>query len=165
MNPIRLPRLAAPLGLAAALAATLGAQTLTAPMAVFKDGQATSTAQSGTAATLAVNGSATPSVAWTTFQTAGIDRATVIKAVLALNVRGVTTAGTLRVHALTAAVTAPEASVPLASIPYNPAVVIASAPLAAADVGKVIQLDITAAVKSGTFNGVALSSNTGLVAT
>lgn len=162
---IRIPRPLAPIGLAAALAAGANSQTLSTPMAVFKDGHATAVDNNGTAATLSVAGGASAAVAWLNFQSAGIDRATLTKAVLVLNVRGVTTAGTVRAHALSAAITPAEAAVPLASVTFNSAAVLASAPLAAADVGKVIQLDITTAVKAATFHGIALDAGDALVAT
>lgn len=163
---IRMPRPFVPIGLAAALAAGANAQTLSTPMAVFKDGHATAVDNNGTAATLSVTGAggATPATAWLNFQTTGIDRAVITKAVLALNVRGVTTAGTVRAHALTAAIAPAEAAVGLASVTYS-ATVLASAALASTDVGKVIQLDITSAVKAATFHGIALEAADALVAT
>jgi hypothetical protein len=150
--------------LAAALAVAAHAQTLPAPMAVLADGHATAASRSGTAATLNVNGSAAPSVAWLTFQTGGMDLSRVQKAMLTVFVRNVATAGTVRAHALSAPITAAEGSVTFAAIQYDAAAVLASVPVAVADTEMVIQLDVTAAVKAAAFHGLALTSNTGLVA-
>lgn len=162
---IRMPRPFVPIGLVAALAAGASAQTISTPMAVFKDGHATAVDNNGTAATLSVAGGASAAVAWLNFQSTGIDRATLTKAVLILNVRAVTTAGTVRAHALTSAIAPAEAAVPLASVAFSAATVLASAPLTAADVGKPIQLDITTAVKAATFHGIALDATDALAAT
>ncbi|MDQ3001230.1 MAG: hypothetical protein M3Y08_08220 [Fibrobacterota bacterium] len=165
MSSLRPFRALAGAALAAVLATATHAQSISAPMPVLADGYATAATRSGTALTLAVNGSAAPSVGWITYQTGGIDRPHVQKALLSLFVRSVAVAGTVRVHALNAAITATEGSVPLAAIPYDPAAVLASVAVVVADTEKVIQFDVTAAVKAGTFHGLALSSNNGLVAT
>ena len=150
--------------LALALAAAAQAQTVSVPVPPMADGHATSAARSGTLTTLNINGSAAPSVGWLTFQLAGRDLSRVTKATLALYVRNCPVAGTVRAHALTAPITAAEASVTFAAIQFDAAAVLASVPVAVADTEKVIQLDVTAAVKAATFNGLALSSNNGLVA-
>ncbi|MDQ3001228.1 MAG: hypothetical protein M3Y08_08210, partial [Fibrobacterota bacterium] len=159
-------------GLAVALAIALAysgtplwAQTVTVPMPVLRDGDASPTTNAGISATLSVRGGATPIVAWADFQTGGIDRANVQKAVLALHVKSIPAAGTLRVHSLSAAIAGPEKAVTRAAIPFDPAVVLASASLASSDAELVIHLDITAAVKAATFNGVALSTGDALSAT
>ncbi|MBD3239148.1 MAG: hypothetical protein GF331_01075, partial [Chitinivibrionales bacterium] len=72
--------------------------------------------------------------------------------------------GTLDVYPLSAAVTAPENSLPLGSLSRG-TTAIASVALGTADVEKVVQLDIASAVTGGSFHGVALVSDDGLVAT
>ena len=155
-------------GLAAALAfvaAPRAQTTVTAPMPILRDGYAAAASNNGTAATLAVRGGATPIVAWTEFQTAGIDRAAITKAVLNLQVKAVTASGTVRAHALTSAIVGAENAVAKAAIVFDAAAILASKALAPADVEQVIQLDITSAVKAGTFSGIALDATDALNAT
>jgi hypothetical protein len=147
------------------LAAAAHAQTIVSHMPGLNDGHATASVFNGTAPSLTVNGNASgPSVAWITFQTAGLDRAKIQKATLALLVKSVGPLGTLRVHTLTAPITALEANVPLASLSYDANAVAASLNLTASDVEKVVNLDITAIVKAAAFTGVALTSINGMVA-
>lgn len=164
MNSPRPSRALAGVAFALGLAAAAQAQIVSVPVPPLADGHATAAARSGTLTTLNINGTATPSVGWLTFQLAGRDLSRVTKATLALYVRNCAVAGTVRAHALTAPITAAEASVTFAAIQYDAASVLASVPVAVADTEKVIQLDVTTAVKAGSFNGLALSSNNGLVA-
>lgn len=154
-------------GLATALAfaAAPYAQTVTAPMPVLRDGYAAAASNNGTAATLSVRGGATPIVAWSEFQAAGIDRANVTKAVLNLQVKTVAASGTVRAHALTAAIAGAEKAIARAGIVFDAAAILASKSLAPADVEQVIQLDITSAVKAGAFFGIALDAADALNAT
>jgi hypothetical protein len=137
------------------------AQSIVTPMYVYKDGDATSGWYSGSEKEIVIDGGSQQSVGWITFQTQGIDFSKVGSAKLSLYVKSLTTPGTLQVHLLTSDITAPEINVRLTSIPVS-AVTTNSITLGTADVEKVIQIDLTNEVKSGTFRGVALTSEDGL---
>jgi uncharacterized protein (TIGR02145 family) len=145
------------------LAAAVTAQNITTPLFVFKDGDATAAIYSGTDKVMYVDGGAQQSVGWITFQTQGIDVSKIASAKLVLFVNALTSPGTLQVRLLTADITAPENNVRLTGIPVDAATA-SSQVLGTADVEKVIQIDLTTAVKSGTFKGVALTSDDGLAA-
>ena len=140
------------------------AQNIATPVFVLKDGDATAAGYSGTDKSLYVDGSANQSVGWITFQTQGVDVSKIASAKLVLFVNSLTSPGTLQARLLTADITAPENNVRLTSIPADVAIT-ASQALGTADVEKVVQLDLTAAMNSGTFKGVALTSDDGLAAT
>ena len=138
-------------------------QNIATPVFVLKDGDASAAAYSGTDKSIYVDGGAVQSVGWITFQIQGIDVSKIASAKLVLYVNALTSPGTLDARLLTADITAPENNVTLGSIPAA-STVTASLYLGTADVEKVAQLDLTAAVKSGTFKGVALTSDDGLAA-
>jgi hypothetical protein len=138
-------------------------QNIATPVFVLKDGDATAAGYTGTDKSLCVDGNAQQSVGWITFQTQGIDVSKIASAKLVLYVNALTSPGTLQVQLLTADITAPENNVRLADIPAQ-TMAIASQFLGTGDIEKAVQLDLTAAVKSGTFKGVALASDDGLVA-
>lgn len=146
------------------LAVTAYSQSIVTPVYVHKDGEASASGYAGSEKDVLVDGSAQQVVGWVTFQTAGVDLSQATTAMLTLYVKTLDNPGTLSVHSLTAAVTAPENALALASLPVG-AVAIASVSLGTADVEKVIQLDITAAVTGGSFHGIALMSGDGLLAT
>jgi hypothetical protein len=145
------------------LASAAFAQNIATPVFVLKDGDATAVAYSGTDKSIIVNGGAQQSVGWITFQTQGIDVSKIASAKLVLFVNALTSPGTLQAQLLTADITAPENNVRLTDIPAQTTAT-ATQTLGTADVEKVVQIDLTAAVKAGTFKGVALSSDDGLVA-
>jgi len=144
-------------------ATTAFAQNIATPMFVLKDGDATAVGYSGTDKEIYVDGSAQQSVGWITFQTLGVDVTKIASAKLVLYVNALTNPGTLQVRLLTADITAPENSVRLTAIPADVAVTATQA-LGSANIEQVLQIDLTSAVKSGTFHGVALTSNDGLAA-
>jgi Collagen triple helix repeat (20 copies). len=138
-------------------------QNIATPVFVLKDGDATAAGYSGTDKSLYVDGGAQQSVGWITFQTQGIDVSKIASAKLVLFVNVLTSPGTLDARLLTADITAPENNVQLTTIPVA-LTITASQALGTANVEKAVQLDLTAAVKSGTFKGVALTSDDGLAA-
>ena len=138
-------------------------QNIATPVFVLKDGDATAAGYTGTDKSLCVDGNAQQSVGWITFQTQGIDVSKIASAKLVLYVNALTSPGTLQVQLLTADITAPENNVRLADIPAQ-TMATASQFLGTGDIEKAVQLDLTAAMKSGTFKGVALASDDGLVA-
>ena len=139
------------------------AQNIATPVFVLKDGDASAAGYTGTDKSLYVDGNAQQSVGWITFQTQGIDVSKIASAKLVLYVNAVSSLGTLQVLLLTADITAPENNVRLTDIPAQTTAT-ATQMLGTADVEKVVQLDLTAAIKSGTFKGVALASDDGLAA-
>jgi len=139
------------------------AQNIATPVFVLKDGDASAAAYSGTDKSIYVDGSAMQTAGWITFQMQGIDVSKIASAKLVLYVNSLTSPGTLEAHLLTAGITAPENNVPLSAIP-TAAAATATQLLGTANIGNVVQLDLTAAVKAGTFNGVALVSYDGLAA-
>lgn len=141
-------------------AATL-AQSIVTPVFVHKDGDASATGYTGSDKDIVVDGGSQQTVGWIMFQTQGIDVTKIASAKLVLYVNALTSPGTLQVRLLTADITAPENNVRLTGISADVAIA-ASQALGTTDVEKVIQIDLTAAVKSGTFKGVALMSNDGL---
>lgn len=153
--------------LAGLLAATaVSGLTIVTPVLVHKDGEASATGYTGSAKDILVDGGAGQVTAWMTFQTAGVDMAGIAGGVLVLYVKDVEGPGTLRVHALTKAVTSPEIHMTLADIAYD-AAALDSVALGTADIESVIQLDLTAALADTTtaFHGVALTSDDGFRAT
>ncbi|MBD3241412.1 MAG: hypothetical protein GF331_12560 [Chitinivibrionales bacterium] len=146
------------------LAVTAYGQSIVTPVFVHKDGEASASGYAGSEKDILVDGGAQQVVGWATFQTVGVDLSQVTSAILTLYAKDLDNPGTLSVHSLTAAVTVPENTLTLASLPVG-AVAIASVSLGTADVEKVIQLDITAAVTGGSFHGIALLSGDGLLAT
>jgi hypothetical protein len=139
------------------------AQNIATPVFVLKDGDASAAGYTGTDKSLYVDGNAQQSVGWITFQTQGIDVSKIASAKLVLYVNALTSPGTLQAQLLTADITAPENNVRLTDIPAQTTAT-ATQMLSTMDAEKVVQLDLTAAVKSGTFKGVALTSDDGLVA-
>jgi uncharacterized protein (TIGR02145 family) len=139
------------------------AQNIATPVFVLKDGDATAAGYSGTDKSIMVNGGSQQSVGWITFQTQGIDVSKIASAKLVLYVNAMTSPGTLQAQLLNADITAPENNVRLADI-LAQTTAIATQTMGTADVEKVVQLDLTTAIKSGTFKGVALVSDDGLVA-
>ncbi|MGB7568290.1 MAG: FISUMP domain-containing protein [Chitinivibrionales bacterium] len=87
----------------------------------------------------------------------------IASAKLVLYVNALTSPGTLQARPLTADITAPENNVQLSAIPASTTIADSLA-LGTVNIGNVLQLDLTAAVKSGTFHGVVLTSNDGLAA-
>ena len=146
------------------LAATAFAQNISTPVFVLKDGDATAAGYSGTDKSIYVDGGTQQSVGWITFQTQGIDVSKVASAKLVLYVNALTGPGTLQARLLTADIAAPENNVRLTEIPADVAITTTLA-LGTTNIGNVIQLDLTAAIKSGTFKGIALMSDDGLAAT
>jgi hypothetical protein len=144
-----------------AILSSVFAQSIVTPVFVHKDGDAAAAGYSGTEKDIYVDGGAQQSVGWVTFQTQGIDMSKIASAKLLLYVKALSSPGTLQVRLLTSDITAPEKSVALASIPSS-ATVTASLSLGTADIEKMAQIDLTAAVKSGTFWGVALTSDDGV---
>jgi Alpha-tubulin suppressor and related RCC1 domain-containing proteins len=143
-------------------ASTAFPQNIATPVFVFKDGDATAVGYSGTDKEIYVNGSGQQSVCWITFQTQGIDISKISSAKLELYVKVLTSPGTLQVKLLAADITAPENNVSLSLIHADS--IAATQMLGSADIEKVIQIDLTTAVKSGSFKGVALMSDDGLAA-
>ncbi len=146
------------------LASTVYGQSIVTPVFVHKDGEASASGYAGSEKDILVDGTAQESVGWIVFQTAGVDFSKVSSAKLTLYVKSVQTPGTLGIYPLTAEVTAPENNLPLASVPVG-ATAAAAVSLGTADVGKMVQVDLTTIVKSGAFYGVALKSEDGLLAT
>lgn len=140
------------------------AQNITTPVFVLKDGDATAFNHSGAANDIQVGGNGQQSMGWITFQMQGIDVSKIGAAKLVLFVKTLTNPGKLQVRCLTSDITLPENKVRLADIPFDNAVA-ATKPLGAADVETAIQIDLTTAVKSGTFKGVALTAEDRLTAT
>jgi hypothetical protein len=142
------------------------AQTVVTPVFVHKDGDASMTGYSGSLKDIGIDGSANQVIGWMTFQTQGVDMSKVTKAVVALYVKSLTAPGHLNVFRLSSPITQPENNVLFSSIQFDMyGTPDASISLSTADVEKVVQLDITNLVKTGTFNGLALASDDGLVAT
>jgi hypothetical protein len=137
------------------------AQNIAAPVFVLKDGDATAAGYNGTDNAIYIDGNAQQSVGWITFQTQGIDVSKIASAKLLLYVKSLSSRGTIEAHVLTSDISAPENNVRLSAIVFNPTAA-ASAVLGTADIEKVIQFDLTALVKGGTFKGVALTSDDGL---
>jgi alpha-tubulin suppressor-like RCC1 family protein len=145
------------------LTASTFSQNISTPVFVLKDGDASLTTYSGIDKTIYVDGSAQQSVGWITFQTLGVDVTKISSAMLVLYVNSLNSPGTLQVRILTADISAPENNVPLASIRAQTTTTVTQA-LGTVNIGNVIQLDLTSAVKSGTFKGVELMSDDGLAA-
>lgn len=139
------------------------AQSIVTPVFVHKDGDASIVGYTGSDKDIFVDGGSQQNFGWMTFQTQGIDFSRIGSAKLTLYVKSVTRPGTLQVRLLTSEITAPENNVRLSDIPADVAIT-ASIALGTADVEKMIQIDLTSAVKAGTFKGVALVSNDGLSA-
>jgi uncharacterized protein (TIGR02145 family) len=139
------------------------AQSIVTPVFVFKDGDATVNGYTGSEKEIAVDGGSQQIIGWITFQTEGVDFSESGSARLSLYVKAVSNPGTLQIRLLTAAITAPENSVRLADIPADETITTTIA-LGSTNVEKMIQLDLTAVVKTGAFYGVALTSDDGLVA-
>lgn len=139
------------------------AQSLVTPVFVYKDGDAGLSGYSGSNKDILVDGSASQITGWITFQTQGIDITGITKAVLALYVHTVGAPGTLKAYGLTSPISSPENNVPIGKIVFNstgsPDATIS---LGTSSIEKVVQLDVTALVKAGGFNGVALVSDDGL---
>ncbi len=152
-----------PLAVVGFLAQLVWAQNIVSPILVLKDGDASAAAFSGTDKEIVVDGGARLSVGWMVFQTEGVDRSKIASAKLVLYVKALANPGTLQVRALTASITAPENNVPLAAIPADSAVAV-SLTLGTGNIGSVVQIDITALAKTGSFQGVALTSEDGLTA-
>ncbi len=146
------------------LMAAAFAQNISTPVFVHKDGYATLAGYTGADKSIYVDGGAQQSVGWITFQMQGIDVTKIASAKLVLYVNQLTSPGTLQVRLLDAAITAPENNMPLTAIPADVAIT-ASQALGTQNVEQVLELDLTTAVKSGTFKGVALMSDDGLAAT
>ncbi|NLP04206.1 MAG: hypothetical protein GX089_17055 [Fibrobacter sp.] len=100
---------------------------------------------------------------WITFQTTGVDFSKISTAKLTLYVNHVQAPGALENYPLKSAITAPENNVPLASIKTGDTAAAVVA-LSTTDVEKMVQVDLTKHLKSGTFHGVALMSDDGLEA-
>lgn len=137
------------------------AQNISTPVFVLKDGDAAATGYTGTDKSIYVDGGAQISEGWITFQMQGIDVTKIASAKLVLYVNALTNPGTLQVQLLTSDITAPENNVPMASIPMSTTVT-NSVLLGTSNIEKAVQIDLTAAVKSGAFHGVALTSNDGI---
>ena len=137
------------------------AQNISTPVFVLKDGDATAAGYSGTDKSIYVDGGVQQSVGWITFQTQGIDVSKIASAKLVLFVNALTSPGTLQMRLLSADITAPENNVRLTSIAADVAVA-TSLPLGTSNIEQTLQIDLTIAVKSGTFKGVALMSSDGL---
>jgi hypothetical protein len=145
------------------IVSTAFAQNIATPVFVLKDGDATAAVYSGSDKVIYVNGGAQQSIGWIVFQTLGIDVSKIASAKLVLYVNALTNPGTLQVRFLTTEITAPENNVRLTSIATDVAVA-STQTLGTADIEKIIQADLTTAVKSGTFKGIALMSDDGLAA-
>jgi len=156
-------RIAIILSMLGVCATAVLSQNIATPVFVLKDGDASAASYTGTDKSIYVDGGALQTVGWVTFQTQGVDVSKIASAKLVLYVNALSSPGTLQALLLTADITAPENNVRLSDIQTQttPA---ATQVLGTADVEKVVQLDLTAALKSGTFKGVALSSDDGLVA-
>jgi uncharacterized protein (TIGR02145 family) len=139
------------------------AQNIVTPVFVLKDGDASVAGYTGSDKDIIVDGGSQQSVGWITFQTLGIDFSKVASAKLTLYIKSITAPGTLQVRLLTADIKAPENTVRLTSIPAAVAVT-ASQALGTADVENALQIDLTSAVKAGSFFGIALTSDDGLSA-
>jgi hypothetical protein len=150
-------------GLSVLFAAAAFGQSIMTPLFVHKDGDATPAVYGGSEKDLFVDGASPQSVGWITFQTQGLDVSRVTSARLVLYVANVTGPGTLQARELTTAITAPENNVRFTAINTSTAVA-ASQALGTADIEKVVQLDLTDAVCSGSFRGIALMSDDGLAA-
>ena len=145
------------------LSVLVASQSLVTPVFVYKDGYAGMTGYSGSSKNIIVDGSANQITGWITFQTQGIDMTMITKAALALYVEALNAPGTLKAFALTSPINMPENNVPLNSIIYNSSgIPDATTSMGTSDIEKVIQLDITALLKAGGFNGIALTSDDGL---
>ena len=143
------------------LTAMAFAQNIVTPVFVLKDGDATITAYSGTDKVIYVDGGAQQSIGWITFQMQGIDVSKIASAKLVLYVKALTNPGTLRIKLLSLDVAAPENNVGGGNFVFNNATTDSLA-LGTAHIETTVQLDLTAAVKSGTFKGIALVSDDGL---
>jgi type VI secretion system secreted protein VgrG len=152
------------LAIAGLFASTAVPQDIATPVFVLNDGDATASRFSGTDKEIHIDGGAQQSVGWITFQTQGIDVSKIASARLLLYVKSLNNPGTLQARLLTAGITAPENNVKQGDIPVSTAITVTQS-LGTADIEKITQIDITAAVKSGTFYGVALTSDDGLVST
>jgi uncharacterized protein (TIGR02145 family) len=145
------------------LAATVYGQSIVTPVFVHKDGEASASGYTGSEKDIFVDGGLQQVVGWVTFQAEGVDVSKVATAKLTLYVKTLTAPGTLGVYALTAPITAPENNVPLSLLKIG-TTALASVTISTSEVEKMLLLDITAAVKSGTFYGIALKSEDGLQA-
>jgi type VI secretion system secreted protein VgrG len=152
------------LAIAGLFASTAVPQDIATPVFVLKDGDATAAGFSGTDKEIHIDGGAQQSVGWITFQTQGIDVSKIASARLLLYVKSLNAPGTLQARLLTAGITAPENNVKQGDIPASTAITVTQS-LGTADIENITQIDLTAAVKSGTFYGVALTSDDGLVST
>jgi hypothetical protein len=148
---------------ALALVATAYGQSIVTPLLVHKDGEASVSGYGGSEKDILVDGGAEQVVGWMSFQTAGVDLSQVNGATLALYVGAVDAPGTLDVYPLTSAIASPENNLTLGSLPIgdSPA---ASLFLGSTAVESMVHLDLTSLVTSGSFYGVALVSDDGLVA-
>jgi uncharacterized protein (TIGR02145 family) len=141
--------------------ASIFAQSIVTPVFVLKDGDASVAGYTGSDKGIVIDGSSQQSVGWITFQTQGIDFSKIASVKLTLYIKSITAPGTLQVRLLTADIKAPENTVRLTSIPAAVAVT-ANQALGTADVENALQIDLTSAVKAGSFFGVALTSDDGL---
>jgi hypothetical protein len=136
-------------------------QSIVTPVFIYKDGDASATGRNGSQKEIYVDGGSQQNVGWLTFQTSGRDFSTIASARLLLYVKSVDNPGTVNAYLLTSDITAPEnnVSLPMIAMGSTP---IATLWLGSADIEKMIQLDVTASLKTGTFKGIALSSDDGL---
>ena len=139
-------------------------QAIVTPIFIHKDGEASATGYSGSDKDIMVDGGTDPIVGWITFQTAGVDLSAIKEASLTLYVKSLDAPGTLEVYGLGKAITNPENTVLLTDISYGnePA---AKVPLVTANIETVLKIDILSLLTSGTFYGIALASQDGLIAT
>ena len=102
------------------------------------------------------------SVGWITYQTGGADLSLTSGSALTLFVDSVYSSGTLKVFALTQAVTPAEMDVQDTDLAYNGASPVVTLALSPSDQGKMIRLDLGSLLSGGSFYGLALEGASGL---
>jgi len=143
------------------IAAVLSAQTVVTPLRAYRDGEASATGYAGWEKDILVDGGTVPVTGWVSFETQGYDLSGAVTARLALYLKRLGSSGSVRVHVLQAALTNPENSVRLSDLSYA-ATALDTLMLSSGDVETVLYVDVSAAVRSGAFHGVALMSEDGV---
>jgi N-acetylneuraminic acid mutarotase len=111
---------------------------------------------------IALGGNSGARVGWITYQTGGADLAATVGSSLTVYIDSVHAAGTLKVFALTSALTLPEADVQYSDLSYDDLSPVATLALTTSDQEKVVRLDLDTLLSSGTFYGLVLEAHNGL---
>lgn len=155
--------LSALLFLSAALAAApVAAADLATHLFPSKDGEADPNNGGNRDSILRVGQSG--SLGWVTYQTGGADLSITSGSSLTLYVDRVLNSGTLKVFALTSAVSVAEMDVEDTDLGFNDLAPVATIALSSADDGKIVRLDLDNLLSGGPFYGLVLGASSGLEA-